>query len=62
MSQYRWTVRKGAEPDTIELEMVDAWGWTIKGTAKLQADRSYSGTANVGDKGSLHIPLIDGAG
>lgn len=58
---WTWTLRKGAEPGTVELVMRDTWGWTITGTAVRQDDGSYAGTANVGDKGSLHIPFVDGA-
>lgn len=59
-SQYNFTVAKGAEPNTIALRMVDSWGWTITGTAVRQPDGSYAGTANVGDKGALNIPFVDG--
>lgn len=57
---WTWTLRKGAEPGTVELVMRDTWGWTITGTATLQPDKTYAGTATVGAKGSLHIPFVDG--
>lgn len=56
-SIYKWIIRKGAEPNTVVLEMVDAWGWTITGVGALQADKTYAGTATVGDKGRLTMPF-----
>jgi hypothetical protein len=57
---WTWTLRKGSEPNTVELVMRDTWGWTITGVATRQPDNSYAGTAIVGDKGLLgDFPGLD---
>ena len=56
---YRWTLRRGTEPGTVEIRMIDAWGWEIVGTGTLQPDKTYAGTAMVTSKGSLALPGLD---
>lgn len=58
---WTWSLKKGAEPGTVEIFIRDEWGWTVTGTGTLQPDKTYAGTATVGDKGVLHIPFVDEA-
>jgi hypothetical protein len=57
--QYTGHLRKGAEPGTIEGEIVDRWGWKILINGR-RTDDGYALTATVSDPGSLRVPAIDG--
>ena len=57
--QYTGTLRKGAQPDTIEGELVDAWGWRLHITGR-KSPTGYTLEAKLGDvPAALRIHGLD---